>query len=1075
MFLRRFVFLPLLLASTLIAQVPAPAPVPAPPGSTPIFAPDHSQEAYVIEKLHSSYRFENDGTGRRELYARIKVQSEAGVEDWGQLVVGYNSANERVEIPFVRVIKLDGSTVTAPQDSVQDLSIPLEREAPVYTDYRQKHITVPGLRPGEELEYEFVTITQTPLAPGQFWMEYDFAKSGTVLDEQLVLDVPHDRVIKLKTKPGDDPKIAEANGRRVYTWSTSHIDKDEDADNKDKEEKEKKKKTSKEPEAPAVQMTTFSSWEEMGRWYASLEKDRRQPNDEIRAKAAELTKGKTTDLEKIEALYDYVGPNFRYISLSFGVGRFQPHAASDVLHNAYGDCKDKHTLFASLLEASGYHASSVLINSGRKIDPDIPSPSQFDHVFTMVPLRQSGKDDEVWMDTTAEVAPFRLLSPVLRDKQALVIPQDGTPRLEKTPADPPMLNQQFSEIDGSVNEFGKLTAHVKYELRGDTELYMRMIFRRVPRNKWNDWVKQLNAYSGLTGEISDLNVSDPAETHESFKLDYEIEVSNFLDWSKKKSDLVLPLSQLTMTDADEDDPDPIKIGSPLQYVYKLKLAFPAKYTERAPLPFSYKRDYAQYEASYKVDGTVFTAERTLTTSIDELPSSRASDYLAFRRAVFTDATQHLSIDSTAAGAPTLSPDLKGDDLYEAAKASFERGNYAAAIELFKKVVAADPQHKTAWMDLGRAYMLERQTDDAIAAFKKQAELNPYDEYAYGALGWAYTTARNYDDAATAFNKAIEIDPLSQYAHASLGSMYAEAHEYDKAAPELEKAVSLKSDDAALQISLGDAYLNLGQDDKALAAFDRATEISATPDVWNNIAYQLSLKKVHLDRAQQYAESAVTAMANSLRNLSLDQISDRDLAMVDSLDADWDTLGWIYFDRGDLAKAQKYVSASWMLGEQGEVGDHLAQIYEKQGHKDDAIRAYAMSLSGLRPALDTKGKLAALVGGDASATKAVEQHKLDLQAMRTIHLGNVAPVAGTADFFVIVTSNSGAAKIDSAKFVNGDEKLKPLTENLRSAKLDFAFPDDVPTKILRRGTLACSQATKSCDFVMMLPEDVHSVD
>ena len=54
--------------------------------------------------------------------------------------------------------------------------------------------------------------------------------------------------------------------------------------------------------------------------------------------------------------------------------------------------------------------------------------------------------------------------------------------------------------------------------------------------------------------------------------------------------------------------------------------------------------------------------------------------------------------------------------------------------------------------------------------------------------------------------------------------------------------SLKSDDAALQISLGDAYLNLGQDDKALAAFDRATEISATPDVWNNIAYQLSLKK-----------------------------------------------------------------------------------------------------------------------------------------------------------------------------------------------------------------------------------------
>ena len=1068
---RRFSLLSLLLASTALAQVPAPNSLPGPP-INPV-APtviDHSQEASVVEKLRTSYRFENDGTGRRELYARIKVQSESGVEQWGQLVVGYNSANERVEIPFVRVLKLDGSTVTAPQDSVQDLSIPLERDAPVYTDYRQKHIIVPGLRPGEELEYDFVTVTQTPLAAGQFWMEYDFAKFGTVLDEQLVLDVPKDRTIKLKTKPGNDPKIADEKDRRVYTWASSHVDKDE---NEKKKDKEKEKHASKEPEVPAVQMTTFSSWEEMGRWYASLEKDRRQPSPEIRARAAELIKGKTTDLDKIAALYDYVGPNFRYISLSFGVGRFQPHAAADVLHNEYGDCKDKHTLLASLLEASGYHASSVLINSSRKIDPDIPSPSQFDHVFTMVPL---GKEkEEIWMDSTTEVAPFRLLSSVLRKKQALIIPQDGVPHLEETPADPPMVNRQVSEMDGKVNEFGKLSAHVKYELRGDTELYMRMLFRHVPRNKWNEWVKQMNTFSGLTGEVSELNVSDPAETHEAFKIDYKIEAANFLDWSKKKSDFALPLSQINLAEADEDDTDPVKIGSPIEYVYRLRLEFPAKYTERAPLPFSMKRDYAHYEATYKVEGNVFSAARTLVTSINELPSARSSDYLAFRHAVLTDATQHLSIDSSAAGSPTLSSDLKGDDLYDAAKASFDRGNYKAAIDLFKRVLDADPKHKTAWMDLGRAYMLVRQTADAIVAFKKQAELNPYDEYAYGALGWAYTTSRQYDDAAAAFNKALEIDPLSEYAHAALGGMYAEAHQYDKATPELEKAVSLKPDDAGLQISLGDAYLNLGQDEKALAAFDRATEISATPEVWNNIAYQLSLKKAHLDRAQQYAESAVTAIANSLRNLSLDQVSDRDLAMVSALDADWDTLGWVYFARGDMEKAQKYVNAAWTLGEHGEVGDHLAEIYEKRGRKDDAIRTYAMSLSGLRPALETKGRLAALVGGNANVPKVVDQHRLDLQTLRTIKLGRIAPVGGTAEFFVIVTSSSGEAKVAAAKFISGEEKLKPLTENLRNAKIDFAFPDDTPTKILRRGMLSCSQNSHECDFVMMLPEDVHSVD
>lgn len=1047
------------------AQVPAP---PAPPIASAAPAADHSQEAYVVEKMRTSYRFENDGTGRRESYARIKIQNQAGVEQWGQLVMGYNSANERVEIPFVRVINPDGSVVTATADAVQDLSIPLEKEAPVYTDYRQKHVTVPGIRPGVELEYDFVTITQTPLAPGQFWMQHEFVQSGTILDEQLTLDVPKDRKIKLKTKPGYDPKTSEEKDRCIYTWSRSHVDKTEE---EKKKEKEAKKKLPKEPEYPAIQMTTFESWEQLGRWYAGLEKDRRQPNAEIRAKEAALVQGKTTDLDKIQELYDYVATNFRYISLSFGVGRFQPHAASDVLHNEYGDCKDKHTLLASLLAAAGYNADSVLINSGRKIDPDVPSPAQFDHVFTMLPL---GKE-EIWMDTTTEVAPFRLLASVLRKKQALIVPQNGTPHLEETPADPPMVNRQLSDIQAKINELGKLEAHVHYEFRGDTELYLRMLFRRISRNRWPEFLKQMSTYSGVTGDVSDVSASDPAETHEPFQLDYKIVAVNYLDWSKKKSELILPFSDMTMADADDDSPDPVQVGSPVEYTYKLRIEFPAKYTETAPLPFAMKRDYGHFEATYKAEGNVFTAERTLVTTMNELPAARASDYIAFRRAVLADAEQKMQIDSSAAPTPTLAADLKGDDLYDAAKAAFQRGNFPTAVELLQKVVAADPKHKSAWMDLGRAYMVQRQTDKAVEAFKKQAELNPYDEFAYSSIGWAYTTDRKYDQAAEAFNKALEINPLSQYAHAALGSMYAESHQYEKAVPELEKAVSLKSDDASLQISLGDAYLNLGQDDKALAAFDKATQISATPDVWNNIAYQLSLKNAHLDIAQRYAESAVTAVSNSSRNLSLDQLSDRDLLIPSALDANWDTLGWVYFARGNMDKAQKYVKSAWVLGQHGEVGDHLAQIYQKEGHKDDAVRIYAQSLSGLRPTNETRTRLAALVGGDTKVQPVVDQHRVELQQSRTLKLGKIAPVTGTADFFVLITSAPGGAKIEAAKFISGEEKLKPLTDNLRSTKVDFAFPDDVPAKILRRGTLTCSKDNGQCEFVMMLPEDVHSVD
>jgi tetratricopeptide (TPR) repeat protein len=1069
--LRRTLFFAFLAGFSLlaIAQTPAPPPLPEKPAAKPADkAPDYSQEGFVIEKFLTKYHFENDGTGTREQYARIRVQSEAGVEQWGQVVLGYNSANERLDIPYVRVIKADGTTVTAQPDAIQDLSIPLQKEAPVYTDYRQKHITVPGLRPGETLEYDVVDVTYKPLAAGQFWMEHDFIKKEIVLDEELTVDVPKDRTVKLKTKPGMDPQISDENGRRIYTWKSSHLQRDDD----EKDSTKKKKHKSTKPEPPAVQMTTFSSWAQLGEWYAGLEKDRRAPTPDIRAKAAELTKGKTSDLDKIEALYDYVATNFRYISLSFGVGRYQPHAASDVLHNQYGDCKDKHTLLASLLEASGYHASSVLINSSVKLDPDVPSPAQFDHVITLLPL---GKQ-EVWMDTTTEVAPFRMLAASIRKKQALVIPEGGTPHLEETPADPPVADLQQQDMDGKINELGKLNAHIRILLQGDSELYMRILFRRIPRSDWETLLKRMSALSGLDGDVSDIKVTDPAATHEPFVVEYQVAVANFFDWTKKKSEMTLPMSQINLVDADEDNTDPngdaIEFGSPAEYRFHWKLEFPEKYVTRAPLPFSMKRDYAQYQATYKVDGNVFTAERTLITSARELPAARVDDYVAFRHAVGADLDQRLSVDNSAAGNPVAPSGLKGDDLNDAARAALDRGNFQAAVDLLKQVVAADPKHKTAWINLGRAYMGLRQYDQAIDAFKKQTEANPYDEFGYDSLGWVYQTERRYDDATAAYGKALEINPLSDYAHAALGGMYAEMHQYDKAAPELEKASSLKPDNALLQVSLGDAYLNLGQDAKALAAFDRAVEISATPLVWNNIAYQLSLKNAHLDLAQQYAESAVTATAAALRNTTLDQLSDRDLGLVSSLAAYWDTLGWVHFAKGDLDSAEKYVLSAWNLGQHADIGDHLGQIYEKKGKKEDAIRAYALALNCVRPDPETRGRLAALVGKD-KVDATIARYKNELAEQRTIKLGK-ATQAGSADFFVLLDSDKSHAVAEGAKFVSGDEKLKGFITALQSAKYGVSFPDDTATKALRRGTLSCASGGE-CQFVLTPPDEVRSVE
>jgi len=591
-----------------------------------------------------------------------------------------------------------------------------------------------------------------------------------------------------------------------------------------------------------------------------------------------------------------------------------------------------------------------------------------------------------------------------------------------------------------------------------------------------------------------LKISDPAAIREPFTMSYDISKPNYLDWSRKKSDLLLPLCQFNLPDLSNTDDgndahaEPLKLGPKAEYEYKIQLQLPAKYSAHAPLPFSLKRDYAQYEATYKLEGNTLQAARTLMVIQDELPAPRSADYESFRHAVNSDLAQLLSLENTVAGTPTAPTDMKADDLVESGRAAIASGNLSLAIELLKRATEVDPKNKFAWNNLGLAYFGLRKDAEAIAAFNQQIELNAYDEYAYNNLGRVYWQERNYEDAATAFHKQLEINPLDKFAHANLGGMYSEWHKYAEAAPELEKAASLTPDNPELQVSLGDAYLNLGQDDKALATFDHAVQIAATPLVWNNIAYQLSLKKAHLDRAQQFAESAVSATAAALRNVSLDRLAPQDLPLVPSLVAYWDTLGWVYFSAGNLDLAEKYVSASWQLGQHGEVADHLGQIYAKRGDKDSAMRTYALALSALRPIPETHGRLAALAGGNAKADAAVAKYKDELQRSRTIDLGKVAKETGSAEFFVLLSrgagekasdkateSESSRATVEGVRFAGGDEKLKVFTEALRTADYHLKFPDDTPVKILRRGVLSCSTATSNCSFVLMLPEDVRTVD
>ncbi len=143
------------------------------------------------------------------------------------------------------------------------------------------------------------------------------------------------------------------------------------------------------PAGAEVPGESFDDWTALARWYEGLAAGRDEPDDAIRAAAARVLESAGDDrFERIEALATWVRDSVRYVAKSVGIGGYQPHPASEVLANLYGDCKDKATLLSALLATDGVDAHPVLVRlQGRNtVAPDLPIVLAFDHLIVAVPI-----------------------------------------------------------------------------------------------------------------------------------------------------------------------------------------------------------------------------------------------------------------------------------------------------------------------------------------------------------------------------------------------------------------------------------------------------------------------------------------------------------------------------------------------------------------------------------------------------------------------------------------------------------------------------------------------------------------
>lgn len=1020
--------------------------------------PDYSREPFVVERITSRRSIEADGRGVFERRVRVRIQSDAGVRSFGEVTFPYNASSEHLVFSDVAVHKTDGRTVTAGADAVQDRSDPVTQDAPVFTNYREKVVTVPALQPGDTLEFDIIDSTVAPTAPGHAWFAYRFDTASVVLAESLTVDAPASLYLKVKT--GRTPAVVDSGTtgpRRWYRWVTAHR-------TMRSPESQAPATRRARPGVPAVQVTTFRSWDQIARWYDSLAAPRAAVTPAVRSEALALTAGLRDDTARVRALYDFVSTHIRYVSLSFGLGAYQPHSADDVLANQYGDCKDKHTLLAALLSAVNLRSDPVIISTTTLLDRDLPSPLQFDHLISLVHV---GKDS-LWLDTTPEVAPFRHLIYPIRDKDALDITATGGARIVRTPREPPTPSFQRTVVHATVDALGRLTARIQLTARGDGEVALRSIFRRLPSTMWSQVMRSVAQRLGAEAQVDSVTTDDPTATARPFTVSFQTTIPGFFEGGNRQSRIRVPLWPIDIPDSTVQvgsDTTAIALNLAGNETDSLTLILPTGFAIQPPVPVKLSRDYAVYTSSYLVRGDTLVAARAVQYLLPRLPRTRGQDLAAFDRSVKQEEDQDAGVDR-AAGTDSLAalPAVAPQELYDAALAAHRRFNYHLAARLLQGAIAADTGKHAAWkVELASVYLALYRADSAEGAARLALADDPYVRNGENDLGLALWGQRRYREAADAFNKELEASPLESWVYSNLGRMYSEEHLDSLALDAFQAAARIDSRNATLHVNLARELLVLGRPDLAAAHFDTATDLSGG-SMWNDIAYALAEGRTQLDKADTYVDRSLSTTLTTLEGADPAHPNFQTRSAVRSLAAEWDTKGWIAYQRGDLATAEKYVRASWALGQHAEVGDHLARIALQRGDRGAAARIFAEALVATPPYIPTPADIGATSGLQKEVDTQSPHAAADLKGARTIALGQDSGVVGSAEFDITLDQSGRARGI---QFLSGDHRLEGMQARLQNASYPVVVPDTTTFFLPRRGLVTCAAA--GCSVVLEDPD------
>ncbi len=413
------------------------------------------------------------------------VRTAAQAKDLEDSAVAYVPERQRLRVLAARVLRRDGSEVSARQNDGPRLAEP---EFNLYYDTRLRRFDFAPLEDGDLVELSYI-LSETseanetgPYRGGLITIGGDLP---THLEEVAMVSrdgvLPAWELAHLEAEPvrSDEP----GGGVRLqWVWhELAAVPRDV-------------------PPAPRLTVQAYltysnhPTWGELADWYGRHVAPRIVASRQVEELAHRLTDGLPDRNAKIRAIYRYVTDEIRYVGLELGEHRFRPFSADWVLNHGIGDCKDKAGFLVSLLGAVDIPARMVLLRTADEgpVASKLAVLEDFNHAIAYLP------EDTMWLDGTASGHDPTLPPGLDQGAWALVI--EGR---DSRPVTTPVVGAGVDRLDFSLarGDAGTVDVSVAVEATGDAASRRRGTLsgsqdpRRIAR-----WLQDMFPSASIVGE-----------------------------------------------------------------------------------------------------------------------------------------------------------------------------------------------------------------------------------------------------------------------------------------------------------------------------------------------------------------------------------------------------------------------------------------------------------------------------------------------------------------------------------------------------------------------------------------------